>query len=59
MTKLSQVLTSRKFYAALVALLLIFFGERAGISGESLSNAVYVLISYIIGQGLSDSRISG
>jgi hypothetical protein len=56
MSKFSQVLTSRKFWATVTALILIFFGERAGITGEQLTSAVYALIAYILGQGLADIR---
>lgn len=55
-SKALQVLKSRKFWAAIIALLLVFFGERAGISGQDLTNAVYVLISYILGTGLEQFR---
>lgn len=51
---MSNVLKSRKFYAALIALLLVFFGERAGVSGEALTQAIYVLIAYITGTALED-----
>lgn len=58
MQNLSKVFTSKKFYAALVALFLIFFGERAGITGEALTLAVQTIIAYILGQGLADIRKS-
>ena len=58
MNKLADVFKSRKFYAAVIAMLLVFFGERAGITGEALTNALYVLISYIIGTGLEAFRKS-
>jgi len=56
MEKAKAVLGSRKFWAAVVALVLAFFGERAGISGDQLSQSVQVLIAYIVGQGLADIR---
>lgn len=56
MEKIQVVLTSRKFWAAVVAIALAFFGERAGVSGDTLTNAVQVLIAYIVGQGLADIR---
>lgn len=52
------VFKSRKFYAAVIALGLVFFGERAGISGQQLTDAVYICISYILGTGLSAFRKS-
>lgn len=54
MSKPLEVLTSRKFWAAMTAMILVFFGNRAGIADETLIQAVSVLISYIIGQGLAD-----
>jgi len=54
MDKVKSVLSSRKFWATVVALLLIFFGERAGITGEQLTEAVYALIAYVLGTGLSE-----
>lgn len=51
---MKNVLKSRKFYAALIALLLVFFGERAGITGQALTDAIYILIAYITGTALED-----
>jgi len=51
-----DVLKSRKFWAALTALALALLGPRAGIDQASLTNAIYTLIAYIIGTGLSDIR---
>ena len=56
MNNLKQAFTSKKFYAALVALLFLFAGERAGLTIEQVSNAVYVIMTYILGQGLADIR---
>jgi len=56
MNNLKQAFTSKKFYAALVALLFLFAGERAGLTIEQVSNAVYVIMTYIVGQGLADIR---
>lgn len=55
MNKISVILTSRKFWAAIVALGFAFFGDRAGLDQQTTTEAVYVAISYIIGQGLADS----
>lgn len=48
------ILKSRKFWAALAALLLAFFGERAGVDGTTLQNAIFTLIAYITGTALED-----
>lgn len=50
--KLSELLRSRKFYAALVAILLILVGPRAGIDEDQLTKAVSTLIAFIIGTAL-------
>ena len=57
MDNLKKALTSKKFYAALVALIFLFVGERAGLTIEQVSNAVYVIMAYILGQGLADARV--
>ena len=49
-----NVLKSRKFWAALAALALAFFGDRAGLDQATLQNAVFALISYILGTALED-----
>lgn len=54
MNKLSQTLKSRKFWAAVVALVVAFFGERAGIDGAELTAAIVALVTYIIGVALED-----
>jgi hypothetical protein len=52
--KLAQLLKSRKFWAAIVALLLAIFGSRAGIDQEALTMAVSTLIAFIVGTALED-----
>ena len=46
---MKNILKSRKFYAALVALAIALFGQRAGLDGTVVTNAVYILITYITG----------
>ena len=48
------ILKSRKFWAALVALVLAIFGDRAGIDYTQLIAAVSALIAYILGTALED-----
>ena len=43
---------SRTLIAAVVALIIILFGNRAGMTGDQVTEAVYVLISYILGRAL-------
>jgi hypothetical protein len=52
--KLVALLKSRKFYAALVALAIAVFGERAGVDSAELTGSLAVLISYILGTALED-----
>ncbi len=54
MSKLGQLLRSRKFWAAVVGLVVIFFGERAGVDLPTLSAAVTVIVAYILGAALED-----
>lgn len=49
-----NVLKSRKFWAALIGLVIVFFGERAGVSGADLTAAIATIVSYIIGVALED-----
>ena len=55
---MKNVLKSRKFWAAVAALTLALFGQRAGIDDQQLTQAIQVLIAYIVGTGLSDIRTS-
>lgn len=54
MTKLYALLKSRKFWAAIVGLIFVFFGERAGIPLDQLIAAVAVVVTYILGTALED-----
>jgi hypothetical protein len=61
MSNLPPVLKSRKFWAAVMALALVLlrsFVPNFPITDERLTEIVYVLISYIIGTGLSDIRVA-
>ena len=54
MLKLKQLIQSRKFWAAVVGLLISTVGERAGIDANSLTEGVVVCVAYILGTGLED-----
>jgi len=50
----ANLLKSRKFWAAIVALALAVFGSRAGIDQAALTLAVTTLVGYILGTALED-----
>jgi hypothetical protein len=54
MEKFKQLLKSRKFWAAVIGLLLATVGERAGIDAANLTEAVVVVVTYILGTALED-----
>lgn len=47
-----DVLSSRQFWAAVVGLLVVFFGERAGLTADQITDAIYLLMTYILGRGV-------
>lgn len=47
-----DVLSSRQFWAAVVGLLVVFFGERAGMTADQITDAIYLLMTYILGRGV-------
>jgi hypothetical protein len=51
---MSNVLRSRKFWAAIVAVVFAFAGARAGIDEATLTLAVLTAVSYILGVALED-----
>ena len=56
MDNLKKAFTSKKFYAAIVALTFVLVGDRVGLTAEQVTDAVYVIMTYILGQGLADIR---
>lgn len=57
MTKLKFLLSSRKFWAALIGLALVIikaFQPDFPVEEEQLTSIVYVLIAYILGTGIED-----
>jgi hypothetical protein len=57
MEKLKQVLASRKFWAALIGLVLIIvkaFDPEFPLAEEQLTAIVWVLVAYILGTGIED-----
>ena len=56
-TKLKTLLSSRKFWAALIGLALIIlktYSPGFPISESELTNLIYVLIAYILGTAIED-----
>lgn len=63
MSKLMFLLTSRKFWAAFIGLVLMIitaFFPDFPLTEEQLTPVIYLLVAYILGTGLEDglSRIS-
>jgi hypothetical protein len=54
MNKFEQLIRSRKFWAAFVAVAIAVFGARAGVSEGELILAVGTLVTYILGTALED-----
>lgn len=55
MNKFEALLKSRKFWAALIGLAVVFVGDRAGIDQARLLEAVVVVVGYILGTALESS----
>lgn len=57
MSKFQQLLTSRKFWAALIGLVLVIvkaWRPDFPLSEQDLTSVVYVLVAYIMGTGFED-----
>ncbi len=52
--KFVGLLKSRKFWAAIVGLVVLFLGDRAGVDQEALAGAVATVVAYILGVALED-----
>jgi len=51
---MANILKSRKFWALVVGLVVVFLGDRAGVDLPTLTAAVAVVVSYILGTALED-----
>lgn len=47
-----DILASRKFWAAIIGLLVVFFGDRAGLNQQQITDAVILIVTYIAGHAL-------
>ena len=57
MNKLTATVEQYKAVIALAAaLLVLFFGERGGMTADQIAQAVWVLVAYIIKAGLEARR---
>jgi len=57
MSKFMQLIRSRKFWAALIGLVLVVvkgFEPDFPIGEEELTSIIYVLVAYILGTGIED-----
>jgi len=52
--KFLSLLKSRKFWAGIVGLAVVVVGERAGVDATQLTEAVAVVVAYILGTALED-----
>lgn len=52
--KLYLLLRSRKFWAAVIAIIFIALGPRAGVAQQDLTAAVITIVAYILGTALED-----
>ena len=59
MNKFEGLLKSRKFWAAMIGLVVVFVGDRAGVTPEALLNAVVVVVGYILGTALDTNSAKG
>ncbi|MCX6057742.1 MAG: hypothetical protein NTW69_06295 [Chloroflexi bacterium] len=50
--KFKTLLKSRKFWAAVIGLMVVFVGDRAGVDPARLLEAVVVVVGYILGTAL-------
>ena len=53
---IKSILKSKKFYYALVTLLIITCGSSIGISEGEMSNIIWVVIALIVSQGIADYK---
>ena len=57
MNKLALLIRSRKFWAAMIGLVVLVikgFWEDFPLESEQITNVVYVLVAYILGTGIED-----
>jgi hypothetical protein len=57
MSKFGQLIRSRKFWAALIGLVLVVvkgFEPDFPIAEDELTSIIYVLVAYILGTGIED-----
>lgn len=50
-----QFFSSKKFFAALSAALIIIFSDGLGLTTDQSTDIVKVIMSYIVGQGIADA----
>jgi hypothetical protein len=53
---IKSILKSKKFYYALVTVLIITCGSSIGISEGEMGNLIWVLIALIVSQGVADFK---
>lgn len=56
---LPEILKSRRFWIAAVALLFVFLGDNTGFDQQQVTDAVYLIVSLIISLGLRQPAAKG
>jgi hypothetical protein len=54
--KFTALLKSRKFWAAIIGLMAVFLGDRAGVGQTELAEAILLIVAYIMGVAV-ESRV--
>jgi len=47
---------SKKFWYAVVTIMLLFFTENLGISDQAVNNVVLIAIALLVSQGIADNK---
>jgi len=53
---IGQMVKSKKFWYAVVAIFLLFFSDNMGISDQAVNNVVLIAIALLVSQGIADNK---
>lgn len=51
-----ELFKSRKFWASLIGMAFVFLGEKAGATPEQITDAVYLIVSFVLGLAYVDGQ---